>query len=100
VNRWGLAEMHGQLWEWCGDFWHPDPLGAPLNGLAWEELDPALEGSLQQSMKVLRGGSWIRFTRTARAAFRYANYPAYIGAEMGLRPCCLLPPGIALNHSA
>lgn len=99
VNRWGLAEMHGQLWEWCGDFWHPDPLEAPLNGLAWEELDPALEGSLQQGMKVLRGGSWIRFTRTLRAAFRYANFPHYIGSEMGFRPCCLLPPGVALNPS-
>jgi formylglycine-generating enzyme required for sulfatase activity len=99
VNRWGLAEMHGQLWEWCGDVWHPDPLGGPLNGLAWEELDPALEGSLQQGMKVLRGGSWIRFPRTARAAFRYANFPGYIGTEIGLRPCCPLPAGLALNPS-
>jgi formylglycine-generating enzyme required for sulfatase activity len=99
VNRWGLAEMHGQLWEWCGDFWHPNPLGTPLNGLAWDELDPALDGSLQQGMMVLRGGTWIRFPRTCRAAFRYANFPAYIGAEIGLRPCCLLLPGHALNHS-
>ena len=27
VNRWGLAELHGQLFEWCGDQWHPDPTG-------------------------------------------------------------------------
>ncbi len=26
VNRWGLAEMHGQLLEWCADQWHRDPV--------------------------------------------------------------------------
>ena len=37
VNRLGLAELHGQVFEWCGDQWHRDPVaGAPVDGSAIE----------------------------------------------------------------
>ena len=55
VNRWGLAELHGQLQEWCADQWHRSPIGANQGkrlglfgrrGTQQELLDgSALEGS-------------------------------------------------------
>jgi formylglycine-generating enzyme required for sulfatase activity len=101
VNRWGLAELHGQLFEWCGDQWHPDPTGEvlPGDGLPWEGVDPALEalGSSQKELRLLRGGSWFDGPRFCRAAFRNSNLPANVLTDNGVRPCCLLPPGSLLG---
>jgi formylglycine-generating enzyme required for sulfatase activity len=101
VNRWGLAELHGQLFEWCGDQWHPDPTGEgwPSAGLPWEGADPALEalGTAQKDWKLLRGGSWFNGPHYARAANRDGNHPAFVDTVNGVRPCCLLPPGSLLG---
>jgi formylglycine-generating enzyme required for sulfatase activity len=101
VNRWGLAEMHGQLYEWCGDQWHPDPTaeGWSSAGLPWQGVDPALEalGTAQKELKLLRGGSWFFGPRSCRAANRGSLLPALVGTDFGVRPCCLLPPGSLLG---
>jgi formylglycine-generating enzyme required for sulfatase activity len=95
VNRWGLAEMHGQLLEWCGDQWHVDPAGEgwPADGSSYEGLDAGLEGSAQQAWRLLRGGSWFSGPRVCRAAFRNSYLPATLNSNYGVRPCCDLPPG-------
>ena len=97
VNRWGLVELHGQLFEWCGDHWHPDPTGAgwPSAGQAWQGVDPALEalGTAQKELKLLRGGSWSGDPLNCRAANRNSNHPVSVSPSSGVRPCCLLPPG-------
>ena len=101
VNRWGLAELHGQLFEWCGDQWHPDPTGegSPSAGLPWEAVDSALEalGTAQKDWKLLRGGSWFNAPHLARAAIRLSYLPASVFTSLGVRPCCLLPPGSLLG---
>jgi formylglycine-generating enzyme required for sulfatase activity len=99
VNRWGLAEMHGQLLEWCGDQWHRDPLGEgwPADGQPWEGPDEGLEGSAQQALRLLRGGSWFNGPRICRAANRGSFNPASVYTFIGVRPCCLLPPGPLLG---
>ncbi len=115
VNRWGLAELHGQLQEWCTDQWHRSPIGASegrrrgwfggggtfqplLDGRALEGPDPGLaEVPVDREMKLLRGGSWISSPHGCRAAFRLSNPPAIIVADVGFRPCCLLPPGSLLG---
>jgi formylglycine-generating enzyme required for sulfatase activity len=99
VNRWGLAEMHGQLNEWCADQWHRDPVsGAPGDGGALKGPDLGLaEVPSEQQMKLLRGGSWINVPHDARAAFRYSYRPDDVGTVVGVRPGCFSPPGSLLG---
>jgi formylglycine-generating enzyme required for sulfatase activity len=101
VNQWGLAELHGQLFEWCEDSWHPNPMaeGRPENGEPWRQEDGELlrRDSSQRRWKLLRGGSWFDGPHGCRAAFRNGNPPAYVSTSIGVRPCCLLPPGSLLG---
>jgi formylglycine-generating enzyme required for sulfatase activity len=116
VNRWGLAELHGQLFEWCADLWNRDPRPAvqrqrglfgskgdagtaPVAGVALEQPDPALQGNMEQRFRLLRGGSWFLNPHVARTAFRNSSNPDYDNTNFGLRPCCPSPqaPFLALE---
>ncbi len=97
VNRWGLAELHGQLWEWCADQWHRDPVkGAVGDGSALEGPDLELEGNQEQAMRLLRGGSWILDPVVARAAVRNGDLPDLLNTSVGVRPGRFSPPGLFL----
>jgi formylglycine-generating enzyme required for sulfatase activity len=61
-NAWGLYDMHGYVWEWCRDAWHPSYEGAPADGSAWDAKDV--------KERVMRGGSWADSADAARSAFR------------------------------
>ena len=98
VNRLGLAELHGQLSEWCGDQWHRDPVAAaPADGAAIEGPDPGLAGDKEQRYRLQRGGSWFSNPLAARAAFRDGDNPDDVNSDIGLRPCCPSPPGSLLG---
>ena len=62
-NRWGLYDMHGNVWEWVQDCYNSSYKGAPGDGSAWESGDC--------SYRVLRGGSWYYFPWTLRSALRF-----------------------------
>jgi formylglycine-generating enzyme required for sulfatase activity len=114
VNRWGLAELHGQLQEWCADQWHRSPISADqgkrrgwfggggttqalLDGSALEGPDPGLaEVPNEQEMKLLRGGSWFIGPLFCRAAFRNCYLPVTGLTSVGVRPGCFSPPGLFL----
>ena len=98
VNRWGLAEMHGQLLEWCADQWHRDPVaGSAGDGSPVEGPDSELEGNQEHSYRLLRGGSWIIYPHGARAAFRDGLHPVDVLTYVGVRPGCFSPPGSLLG---
>ena len=86
ANPWGLHDMHGNVCEWCADYWHNDYKGAPDDGRAWigeeAKYDP-----LQS--RLLRGGSWSTFPRDCRSAFRLGSHPDGRGSNVGFRVCCL-----------
>ena len=62
-NKFGLHDMHGNVWEWVEDCWHGDYSGAPTDGSAWTS------GGICD-WRVLRGGSWNDKPRNLRAANR------------------------------
>lgn len=78
-NAWGLHEMHGNVWEWCSDWYD---VGASGNA-----RDP--EGPALGSSRVLRGGSWISNAVNARSARRNALDPGPRDGRIGFR----LAPG-------
>jgi formylglycine-generating enzyme required for sulfatase activity len=87
VNPWGLGDLHGNVWEWCADVWHPSPLGGPTDGRPW--LDP-MEGLLEN--RLLRGGSWYNEPRLCRSAYRSSIHPDDLSIGVGFRVCSF-PPG-------
>ena len=83
-NRWGLYDMHGNVWEWTEDCWNDSYRGAPSDGSAW------LLGDC--SRRVLRGGSWSSYPESLRAAHRY-GYPTDRRIHsVGFRIARTLPP--------
>jgi formylglycine-generating enzyme required for sulfatase activity len=76
-NAWGLYDMHGNVWEWCEDWFHDSYKGAPSDGSAWES------GGGQY--RVLRGGSWSGRLLYCRSAIRDGAPPDKRGDGNGLR---------------
>ncbi|MDR1534859.1 MAG: formylglycine-generating enzyme family protein [Planctomycetota bacterium] len=64
-NAWGLYDMHGNVWEWCSDWYGDYPKGAVS--------DPKGLGS--GSNRVLRGGGWSYNPLNCRSATRTRNEP-------------------------
>ena len=84
ANAWGLQDMHGNVWEWCLDHWHDDYWGAPSDGSAW------VYGS-NQTMRLLRGGSWNNNPRNCRSANRNRRHQDNRNNNVGFR-LCRFPP--------
>ena len=61
-NAFGLYDMHGNVWEWCHD-WYDEKFYANA-----KDVDP--ENTTEAKYRVLRGGSWYNYPRSCRAAFR------------------------------
>jgi formylglycine-generating enzyme required for sulfatase activity len=87
ANGWGLADMHGNVWEWCADHWHENYVGAPVDGGAW--LTPNADES---EARLLRGGSWLSLPDASRSACRHFFPPGVHFPDVGFRVCAL-PPG-------
>jgi formylglycine-generating enzyme required for sulfatase activity len=81
-NPWGLHDMHGNVWEWCQDWWSDSLPG----GIA---VDP--QGPGTGSLRLIRGGNWIDYARNCRSAFRDNFDPDFRGNFIGFR--VLLAPG-------
>jgi formylglycine-generating enzyme required for sulfatase activity/serine/threonine protein kinase len=74
ANGWGLYDMHGNVYEWCAD-WYGEKLGGGS--------DP--EGASTGSYRVNRGGSWISLAQDCRAANRAGFTPEIRYGNLGFR---------------
>jgi len=74
-NEWGLYDMHGNLWEWCWDWWAPFEV-LPL-------VDP--KGPSAGSHKAERGGCWEVGPEMCRQAYRHFVEPDQKRCYLGFR---------------
>lgn len=75
--------MHGNVLEWCEDVYHKNYEDAPTDGSAW------ITGG-EQSLRMLRGGSWIGYSRNCRSAFRVRGAPVNLHSDVGFRVVVVL----------
>ena len=73
ANDWGLYDMHGNVWEWCLDWY----------GGALTSNDPI--GAASDSYRRLRGGSWYFSAGYAASSYRDYSNPSYDYCNDGFR---------------
>ena len=74
-NAWGIFDMHGNVWEWTGDWYGDYGAGAAT--------DPT--GVPKGRARVIRGGSWRFDANSMRCALRYTHAPQDKGSSLGFR---------------
>ncbi len=76
-NAWGFYDMHGNVLEWCADW---------FSKLKGDAVDP--KGPPMGSFKILRGGCWFFYARDCRAAYRLKREPTLRNCIFGFRLAC------------
>ncbi|GFE68302.1 formylglycine-generating enzyme family protein [Chroococcus sp. FPU101] len=81
ANPFGLCDLHGNVREWCADYWHNNYQDAPTDGTAW------LDNS-DSNRRVLRGGSWNVGPVKCRSSYRIKYAAEASLYDIGFRVVC------------
>ena len=82
-NRWGLYDMHGNMWEWCSSLRTPYPY----------KEDDGREDLDAEGRRVLRGGAWYHYPRFERSAVRRGEGPEWKYYVTGFRVALTVEEG-------
>ena len=77
-NPWGIYDMHGNLFEWCADYYAGYQEG--------DSVDP--KGPETGGVRIVRGGCWNFAPKMSRSAFRSRKDSMAADAHTGFRVCC------------
>lgn len=80
ANAWGLYDMHGNVWEWCNDWYDDYPAGTVT--------DPP--GPRTGTCRVLRGGAWSSNATGCETGSRFNYSPSLVSSNVGFR-CARIP---------
>jgi formylglycine-generating enzyme required for sulfatase activity len=83
ANAWGLHDMHGNVYEWCRDWYHSKLPGGTNPDLS------AVPGSMQS--RVRRGGAWCDEGQPCRSARRLRFEPERRSDQIGFRVVVVQP---------
>jgi formylglycine-generating enzyme required for sulfatase activity len=83
-NKWGVHDMHGNVWEWCMDWYQEYP--------KQDTVDPICK---RVSLgRVLRGGGWLLEEKYCRSAARRYSAPNLSYSYVGFRPVLVFEPDV------
>lgn len=80
ANPWGIYDCHGNVWEWCTDWYGNYPSGV--------QTDPI--GPENGTKRIVRGGSWYRDAGNCRCANRWQFDSTETQSSIGLRVMLVL----------
>jgi formylglycine-generating enzyme required for sulfatase activity len=79
-NAWSLYDVHGNVWEWCAD-WYGELKGG---------IDP--QGATSGAVRVVRGGGWLADAYHCRVAYHFNGFPTVSRLDFGFRVACSSVP--------
>jgi formylglycine-generating enzyme required for sulfatase activity len=83
-NKFGLYEMHGNVWELVEDCYHENYIGAPTDGSPWTQSGDC-------TRRIVRGGGWQNAPSIVRSANRNWETTGYRDHRLGFRVGRTLP---------
>jgi formylglycine-generating enzyme len=75
ANAWGLFDMHGNVSEWCSDWYDPDYYKTSPKEDPTGPAKGVVDTGFNEFFRVVRGGCWHDEARACRSAYRFRLQP-------------------------